>query len=177
MSDLDRENLRQEEREERARLVNDSDPSNAAQLAAKKKKKRNLFIGIGILIVIGVILAIVLPLTLKKGGGGGGGDDGINVIDSQEYNVFSVKEGSYNPTVFSAKFVLENKIKGPSPAKSFMGLVGDDHKNSDYRPVNPKDIPVNTKDTPAPNNNPTEEVSVSIDMVDNYNLRIFMKDN
>lgn len=59
-----------------------------------------------------------------------------------------------------------------------MGLVGDaNHKNTDYRPVNPKDIPIDTKDAPKPNNHPVEEVRVHIDMVDNYNMRIFMKDN
>ena len=74
MSEIDKEDLKQEER---ARLVNDSEPIVNQQAAADKKKKKKIIFGaIGLLVLIGVILAIVLPLTLKKS------DGGFNPIDS-----------------------------------------------------------------------------------------------
>lgn len=140
MSDIDREDLKQEER---ARLVNDSEPS-AQQIAEKKKKKKKILFGaIILLVIIGVILAIVLPLTLKKGGGGGDDDNGFNPIDSQEYNDLAVEEDSITTTVFNQRFLLKSKSALKSKAQNFMAYQDDDdHKNTDYRPVNPKDIPI-----------------------------------
>lgn len=54
--------------------------------------------------------------------------------------------------------------------ESVEGLEG--YKNTDYRPVNPKDITVGQN-----NNYLTEEIKVNFTMVDNYNLRLFLSDN
>lgn len=43
--------------------------------------------------------------------------------------------------------------------------------------MNPKDVPVDSKAAPKPNNPAIEEVRVHVDMVDNYNMRLFMKNN
>lgn len=99
MSELDRENLKQEER---TRLVNDSEQVPANDAAAAKAKKKKIFIGVGILLLIGVILAIVLPLTLK-----GGSDDGINPITTPEYNPYAVDGTTIQATVFNQLFVIK----------------------------------------------------------------------
>lgn len=87
-------------------------------------------------------MAIVLPLTLK-----GSSDDGVNPIDTPEYNVYAVDATSLKATVFNQTFVIKNKDAPPAApkAKSFMatGESVENYKNTDYRPVNPKDIPVN----------------------------------
>jgi len=73
MSELDNENVKQEEHQPLVNYSNQENSQNNNE-AQRKKKKKILFGVVGFLILIGVILAIVLPLTLKKKDDGNGED-------------------------------------------------------------------------------------------------------
>lgn len=127
-------------------------------------------IGVGILVAIGVILAIVLPLSLRNKGD----DDNSDPYSYQEYNPYTVDPETWDFSVYKGEFIMKTKEPVPKPPSDskFMSLRDDGVTNKDYKPVNPKDIPIGQI-----NNVGTDEVRFNIDMVDNFNVRVLIQDN
>ncbi len=127
---------------------------------AKAKKKKIIFGLIGLLILIGVILAIVLPLTLKSSD-----DSGSGPLSTQEFNPFKI-DPTYNKfSVFKGELVINTTKPLPLPTvkydeegKLFMSSEASGVKNTDYKPVNPDDIPTAFTNVDNKNNVGTDKV-------------------
>lgn len=87
-----------------------------------------------------------------------------------EFNPYSIDETSIQETVWKSEFVLNQKktLKVPPPASLLnLGALN----GISYKPVNPENIVDGT------NNNWASQVKFNIDLIDNYQARVFIRDN
>lgn len=158
MSDLDRENLKEETKPlNKKEKINESE---SGQAQPPKKSKKKLIVGILIVIVIvGIILAIAIPLSKKSDDDNDGGDPFTYV----EYNPYEVDTATYASTVWKAEFSVKQKTNQVSmPAPSAFMQLKDSMNGGVYKPVDPKKI------IDAANNNWATSAKFNIDLVDNY---------
>lgn len=187
MSDLDKDNYKQEKRNQKTPLnpaTNNvsADMERTGEATPNPRKKKIIYGIIGFVVLVGIILAIVLPLTLKKKDNPPGPDPSPTPapipFNYPEYNPYEVDDSQTTATVFKAQYIIKdptyNKTKNAQRslnekrAKAFMKLSD---SGASYTPVNPQDIPI-LQD----NNVGTDTIQMNLDMVNNFNVRILVQD-
>ena len=107
--------------------------------------------------------------------GKGSGDDQGDPFKFQEFNPYTMDEASIATTVWKQEFIVKQNLTQEEAASEFLNttrrLLNLQRNGGNYKPVDPRKV-VN-----GPSNVWAKEAKFNIDLVDNYDARVFIRDN